>query len=94
MSIDSYIFNAKSTKDKKISNNKKNYNDKNDIIFEVNNNKLSTFKISKIHNERLHYCTKYYKISSKLLKRVMKDKEVTFNFKQWKDLYKCLYYTK
>jgi len=54
-------------------NNKYNINDKNDIIFEI-------YKSELLNSERLQfimkYCTKYFSISSDLIKKLFKDKKV------------------
>jgi len=63
---------AKNIDNIKILSNSININDKNDIIFELYNNELLT---SKRLNFIVNNCTKYFNVSSNLIKKLMKEKE-------------------
>jgi len=76
LNINSYIsiIDSQNINEIDILSNNININNEKDIIFELYNNKLLT-------SERLQfimkYCNKYFNISSTLIKRLMKDKNVS-----------------
>jgi len=75
LNIKSYIYfiDSQNIKEIEILNKNINKNNKNDIIFEIYNNKLLTSKRLKF---LMNYCIKYFNISSNLIKKLMKDEEV------------------